>query len=158
MTNGRRSGTDVPRTEQPPPGKKACGGGGSGGDGGGGNSTSKSGSIGKMFFKTKLCSEFRAGTCPYIANCNFAHGMEELRKPPGKQRRWWGRQRSGQQQHKQEIVVAHEGSMEQWKDHQIPIMIHDLRAYKDCPPSRAAPMQCKARESVTVSPSPTVGG
>ncbi|EFJ24929.1 hypothetical protein SELMODRAFT_16790, partial [Selaginella moellendorffii] len=37
---------------------------------------------GTIFFKTKLCSRFRAGTCPYITNCNFAHGMEELRKPP----------------------------------------------------------------------------
>lgn len=37
---------------------------------------------GSIFFKTKLCCKFRAGTCPYNSNCNFAHGMEELRKPP----------------------------------------------------------------------------
>ncbi|KAF6140942.1 hypothetical protein GIB67_030153 [Kingdonia uniflora] len=42
----------------------------------------KSRLIGKMFFKTKLCCKFRNGTCPYITNCNFAHGIEELRKPP----------------------------------------------------------------------------
>ncbi|CAI0472878.1 unnamed protein product [Linum tenue] len=48
--------------------------------------------IGKMFFKTKLCCKFRAGTCPYITNCNFAHNMEELRRPPPN----W-----------QEIVAAH---------------------------------------------------
>lgn len=38
--------------------------------------------MGSIFFKTKLCSRFRAGNCPYNTNCNFAHGMEELRKPP----------------------------------------------------------------------------
>lgn len=42
----------------------------------------KSKGTGRMFFKTKLCCKFRAGTCPYSTNCNFAHGMEELRKPP----------------------------------------------------------------------------
>ncbi|RID45926.1 hypothetical protein BRARA_I02620 [Brassica rapa] len=49
--------------------------------------------IGKMFFKTKLCCKFRAGTCPYVTNCNFAHTVEELRRPPPN----W-----------QEIVAAHE--------------------------------------------------
>ncbi|WJX87794.1 hypothetical protein P8452_69948 [Trifolium repens] len=49
--------------------------------------------IGKMFFKTKLCCKFRVGTCPYITNCNFAHSVEELRRPPAN----W-----------QEIVAAHE--------------------------------------------------
>lgn len=38
--------------------------------------------MGSMFYKTKLCSRFRSGNCPYNTNCNFAHGMEELRKPP----------------------------------------------------------------------------
>nr|CAB3480089.1 unnamed protein product [Digitaria exilis] len=61
---GDRNPSSRAGSEQPSPGKKARGGGG-------GNSTSKSRSIGKMFFKTKLCCEFRAGTCPYIANCNF---------------------------------------------------------------------------------------
>lgn len=55
--------------------------------------TSKSKAIGKMFFKTKLCCKFRNGTCPYITNCNFAHSIEELRRPPPN----W-----------QEIVAAHE--------------------------------------------------
>lgn len=54
---------------------------------------SKSKAIGKMFFKTKLCCKFRNGTCPYITNCNFAHSIEELRRPPAN----W-----------QEIVAAHE--------------------------------------------------
>ncbi|CAJ1940393.1 unnamed protein product [Sphenostylis stenocarpa] len=57
-----------------------------------GNSN-RSKAIGKMFFKTKLCCKFRAGTCPYITNCNFAHSIEELRRPPPN----W-----------QEIVAAHE--------------------------------------------------
>ncbi|KAG0562574.1 hypothetical protein KC19_9G156700 [Ceratodon purpureus] len=38
--------------------------------------------MGSIFYKTKLCSRFRSGNCPYNSNCNFAHGMEELRKPP----------------------------------------------------------------------------
>ncbi|KAL4384158.1 hypothetical protein GQ457_15G008300 [Hibiscus cannabinus] len=54
---------------------------------------SRSKAIGKMFFKTKLCCKFRAGTCPYVTNCNFAHSIEELRRPP---HNW------------QEIVAAHE--------------------------------------------------
>ncbi|XP_022738212.1 zinc finger CCCH domain-containing protein 12-like [Durio zibethinus] len=53
----------------------------------------RSKAIGKIFFKTKLCCKFRAGTCPYITNCNFAHSIEELRRPPPN----W-----------QEIVAAHE--------------------------------------------------
>lgn len=55
--------------------------------------SSRSKAIGKMFFKTKLCCKFRAGTCPYVTNCNFAHSIEELRRPPPN----W-----------QEIVAAHE--------------------------------------------------
>ncbi|XP_061343853.1 zinc finger CCCH domain-containing protein 56-like [Gastrolobium bilobum] len=58
-----------------------------------GSSNNRSKAIGKMFFKTKLCCKFRAGTCPYITNCNFAHSIEELRRPPPN----W-----------QEIVAAHE--------------------------------------------------
>ncbi|KAE9607013.1 hypothetical protein Lal_00026365 [Lupinus albus] len=57
------------------------------------SSNNRSKAIGKMFFKTKLCCKFRAGTCPYVTNCNFAHSIEELRRPPPN----W-----------QEIVAAHE--------------------------------------------------
>ncbi|XP_044503961.1 zinc finger CCCH domain-containing protein 12-like isoform X1 [Mangifera indica] len=57
------------------------------------DANSKSKAIGKMFFKTKLCCKFRNGTCPYVTNCNFAHSIEELRRPPPN----W-----------QEIVAAHE--------------------------------------------------
>ncbi|KAJ7554824.1 hypothetical protein O6H91_05G010900 [Diphasiastrum complanatum] len=62
--------------------------GGGSGTQGGQNGGSGSGpmrgrsSTGSIFFKTKLCARFRAGNCPYNSNCNFAHGMEELRKPP----------------------------------------------------------------------------
>lgn len=35
-----------------------------------------------MFFKTRICEKFIQGTCPYGSNCNFAHGAEEVRKPP----------------------------------------------------------------------------
>ncbi|TXG54284.1 hypothetical protein EZV62_019540 [Acer yangbiense] len=72
--------------EQPPNKKSRSGGSGP-------DVNSKSKAIGKMFFKTKLCCKFRNGTCPYITNCNFAHSIEELRRPPPN----W-----------QEIVAAHE--------------------------------------------------
>lgn len=127
---------------------------------------SKSKALGKMFFKTKLCCKFRSGTCPYITNCNFAHGMEELRKPPPN----W-----------QEIVAAHEESSlpEPREEHQIPILtsspgaVDGQRPYKGrhckkfyteegCPYGDMCTFmhdeQLKARESVTISLSPTVGG
>jgi len=153
-------------SEQPPPGKKPRGGGGPSGGGDAGN-TSKSRAIGKMFFKTKLCCKFRAGTCPYVTNCNFAHGMEELRKPPPN----W-----------QEIVAAHEEAPETREEHQIPIMTSSTvvpgdtasgRAYKGrhckkfyteegCPYGDACTFlhdeQSKARESVAISLSPSVAG
>ncbi|KAL5219766.1 hypothetical protein ABZP36_024479 [Zizania latifolia] len=152
-------------SEQPPTSKKPRGAASGGGDGGG--NTSKSRAIGKMFFKTKLCCKFRTGTCPYVTNCNFAHGMEELRKPPPN----W-----------QEIVEAHEEAMEQREEHQIPILTssgpatgdsNSGRAYKGrhckkfyteegCPYGDACTFlhdeQSKARESVAISLSPTVGG
>ncbi|XP_021858419.2 zinc finger CCCH domain-containing protein 39 [Spinacia oleracea] len=37
---------------------------------------------GKIFFKTRLCAKFRMGQCRNGENCNFAHGEEDLRKPP----------------------------------------------------------------------------
>ncbi|KAL0696001.1 hypothetical protein Bca4012_063181 [Brassica carinata] len=73
--------------------------------------------IGKMFFKTKLCCKFRAGTCPYVTNCNFAHTVEELRRPPPN----W-----------QEIVAAHEeersgsgtpAAVEPREEYQIPSLV-----------------------------------
>ncbi|XP_008785025.1 zinc finger CCCH domain-containing protein 39-like [Phoenix dactylifera] len=35
-----------------------------------------------VFFKTRLCQKFKARSCPWGGNCNFAHGIEELRQPP----------------------------------------------------------------------------
>ncbi|KAK9697799.1 hypothetical protein RND81_08G062000 [Saponaria officinalis] len=37
---------------------------------------------GRIFFKTRLCVKFRMGQCRNGENCNFAHGDEDLRKPP----------------------------------------------------------------------------
>ncbi|KNA14384.1 hypothetical protein SOVF_107930 [Spinacia oleracea] len=124
--------------------------------------------IGKMFYKTKLCCKFRAGVCPYVTNCNFAHGLEELRKPPPN----W-----------QEIVAAHEEergvTVEQREEHQIPtISTSELRnesprTYKGrhckkfyteegCPYGENCTFlhdeQSRARESVAISVNPTVGG
>ncbi|XP_057970038.1 zinc finger CCCH domain-containing protein 56-like [Malania oleifera] len=135
-----------------------------------GSGSSRSKAIGKMFFKTKLCCKFRAGVCPYITNCNFAHGIEELRRPPPN----W-----------QEIVAAHEEERggvvvePPREEHQIPTFSSsDLRGesqrsykgrhckkfYTDegCPYGDNCTFlhdeQSRARESVAISLSPTVGG
>lgn len=126
----------------------------------------RSKAIGKMFFKTKLCCKFRAGVCPYITNCNFAHGLEELRKPPPN----W-----------QEIVTAHEGGVgfENYREeHQIPIMTspesradfqrshkgrHCKKFYTEegCPFGDSCTYihdeQARSRESVAISVTPTMG-
>lgn len=122
--------------------------------------------IGKMFFKTKLCCKFRMGTCPYITNCNFAHGAEELRKPPPN----W-----------QEIVAGQDddrGPSEPREEHQIPSLSSSgmggetQRSYKGrhckkfyteegCPYGDMCTFlhdeQSKARESVAISLGPTAG-
>ncbi|PIM99565.1 CCCH-type Zn-finger protein [Handroanthus impetiginosus] len=127
--------------------------------------SNRSKAIGKMFYKTKLCCKFRAGTCPYITNCNFAHSIEELRKPPPN----W-----------QEIVAAHEddrgASSEPREEFQIPIVgVTDdaQRSYKGrhckkfyteegCPYGENCTFlhdeQSKARESVAISLGPGSGG
>ncbi|XP_031117591.1 zinc finger CCCH domain-containing protein 56-like [Ipomoea triloba] len=128
----------------------------------------RSKAIGKMFFKTKLCCKFRAGVCPYITNCNFAHGLEELRKPPPN----W-----------QEIVTAHESDrggapVESREEHQIPILSSPdsraefQRSYKGrhckkfyteegCPFGDSCTFlhdeQSRSRESVAISVTPTAG-
>ncbi|XP_024375302.1 zinc finger CCCH domain-containing protein 12 isoform X1 [Physcomitrium patens] len=69
-------------------GGSAAGGAGLADFGAVGSSSAGAGAVGRgrgmgsIFYKTKLCSRFRSGNCPYSTNCNFAHGMEELRKPP----------------------------------------------------------------------------
>ncbi|KDP32373.1 hypothetical protein JCGZ_13298 [Jatropha curcas] len=35
-----------------------------------------------IFFKTRMCAKFRSGNCRNGENCNFAHGMQDLRQPP----------------------------------------------------------------------------
>ncbi|KAL9271139.1 Zinc finger CCCH domain-containing protein, partial [Drosera capensis] len=133
-------------------------------------SSSRSKAIGRMFFKTKLCCKFRAGVCPYVTNCNFAHGAEELRRPLPN----W-----------QEIVAAHGGEergvlFEQQlrEEHQIPTIStsdsrgESQRSYKGrhckkfyteegCPFGENCTFlhdeQSRVRESVAISVSPTVG-
>ncbi|KAA8522042.1 hypothetical protein F0562_012644 [Nyssa sinensis] len=131
-------------------------------------SSNRSKAIGKMFFKTKLCCKFRAGTCPYITNCNFAHSIEELRRPPPN----W-----------QEIVATHEEeravSSEPVEEFQIPsigssgFVGETQRSYKGrhckkfyteegCPYGDNCTFlhdeQSKARESVAISLGPGTGG
>ncbi|XP_059640330.1 zinc finger CCCH domain-containing protein 12 [Cornus florida] len=131
-------------------------------------SSNRSKAIGKMFFKTKLCCKFRAGTCPYVTNCNFAHSVEELRRPPPN----W-----------QEIVAAHEEdrgvTSEPREEFQIPALSSagfsgdSQRSYKGrhckkfyteegCPYGDNCTFlhdeQSKARESVAISLGPGTGG
>ncbi|KAL2338344.1 hypothetical protein Fmac_012790 [Flemingia macrophylla] len=35
-----------------------------------------------IFFKTRICAKFRIGACRNGENCNFAHGIEDMRQPP----------------------------------------------------------------------------
>ncbi|CAI9095332.1 OLC1v1031262C1 [Oldenlandia corymbosa var. corymbosa] len=129
------------------------------------SASNRSKAIGKMFYKTKLCCKFRAGTCPYVTNCNFAHSIEELRKPPPN----W-----------QEIVAAHEEeraiSMEPREEFQIPSLVGGVesqRNYKGrhckkfyteegCPYGDNCTFlhdeQSKARESEAISLGPGTGG
>ncbi|KAK6941620.1 Zinc finger, CCCH-type [Dillenia turbinata] len=37
---------------------------------------------GKIFFKTRMCAKFKVGLCRNGESCNFAHGIEDMRKPP----------------------------------------------------------------------------
>ena len=130
--------------------------------------SNRSKAIGKMFFKTKLCCKFRAGTCPYVTNCNFAHSVQELRRPPPN----W-----------QEIVAAHDEergvSSEPREEFQIPSLgsssfgVDTQRSYKGrhckkfytdegCPYGDNCTFlhdeQSKARESVAISLGPGAGG
>ncbi|OIW19748.1 hypothetical protein TanjilG_18558 [Lupinus angustifolius] len=38
--------------------------------------------MGHIFYKTRMCINFRLGSCTNGENCNFAHGVEDMRKPP----------------------------------------------------------------------------
>lgn len=35
-----------------------------------------------IFFKTRMCAKFKMGLCRNGENCNFAHGVEDMRQPP----------------------------------------------------------------------------
>ncbi|KAL2461560.1 Zinc finger CCCH domain-containing protein 12 [Abeliophyllum distichum] len=127
--------------------------------------SNRSKAIGKMFYKTKLCCKFRIGSCPYITNCNFAHSVEELRKPPPN----W-----------QDLVAAHDDehgpSSEPREEFQIPILTggeEAQRSYKGrhckkfyteegCPYGENCTFlhdeQSRARESVAISLGTGAGG
>lgn len=130
--------------------------------------------MGKMFFKTKLCGKFRVGVCPYITNCNFAHGMEELRRPPPN----W--QDIVATQHNYDEAEPLASSPPRREEHQIPILSlsemrgsESQRTYKGrhckkfyteegCLYGDSCTFlhdeQSRSRESVAISLSPTVGG
>eukprot|EP00252_Welwitschia_mirabilis_P005582 TRINITY_DN16048_c0_g1_i1.p1 TRINITY_DN16048_c0_g1~~TRINITY_DN16048_c0_g1_i1.p1 ORF type:complete len:463 (+),score=116.18 TRINITY_DN16048_c0_g1_i1:646-2034(+) len=133
---------------------------------GGGSGGGRAKGTGRMFFKTKLCCKFKQGTCPYSSNCNFAHGMEELRKPPPN----W-----------QEIVAQQEedrAERERRAENQIPCVsssngggdmqrYHKTRLCKKFYTDEGCPYgdRCnfvhddqRSRESVTISLGPTPSG
>lgn len=35
-----------------------------------------------IFYKTRLCANFKNGACRNGENCNYAHGIEDIRQPP----------------------------------------------------------------------------
>lgn len=35
-----------------------------------------------IFWKTRMCAKFKIGMCRNGENCNFAHGVEDMRQPP----------------------------------------------------------------------------
>ncbi|KAI4344100.1 hypothetical protein L6164_011370 [Bauhinia variegata] len=35
-----------------------------------------------IFFKTRMCAKFKMGMCRNGENCNFAHGIQDVRQPP----------------------------------------------------------------------------
>ncbi|XP_031373908.1 zinc finger CCCH domain-containing protein 39 isoform X2 [Punica granatum] len=69
-----------------------------------------------IFFKTRMCAKFKMGTCRNGENCNFAHGIEDMRQPPPN----W-----------QELVGAREDdhrSSDNWDDDQK--IIHKMKLCK----------------------------
>ncbi|GMH30701.1 hypothetical protein Nepgr_032544 [Nepenthes gracilis] len=111
--------------------------------------------VGKIFFKTRLCAKFRIGQCKNGENCNFAHGEEDLRKPPPN----W-----------QELVaggIQEDSGNENWNDDER--IIHRMRICKkfyngeECPygercnflhrdpPSKSRDVSGRFRENVHAS-------
>ncbi|KAL9176196.1 hypothetical protein ABFS82_02G163500 [Erythranthe guttata] len=135
-------------------------------------SSNRSKAIGKMFYKTKLCCKFRIGTCPYITNCNFAHNMEELRKPPPN----WQEIVAAAAAHEEEQGGGGGLTSGQREEYQIPILgvgdeaqrnykgRHCKKFYTEegCPYGESCTFlhdeQSKTRESVAISLGPGSGG
>lgn len=46
------------------------------------NPPSNRGGTSHIFFKTRMCAKFKMGMCRNGENCNFAHGIEDMRQPP----------------------------------------------------------------------------
>ncbi|KAE9601827.1 putative transcription factor C3H family [Lupinus albus] len=54
---------------------------------------------GHIFFKTRMCTKFRLGSCRNGENCNFAHGIEDMRQPPPNWQELVGLRGSNEEQH-----------------------------------------------------------
>ncbi|GKV06405.1 hypothetical protein SLEP1_g18303 [Rubroshorea leprosula] len=116
--------------------------------------------INNIFFKTRMCAKFRMGACRNGENCNFAHGMEDLRQPPPNwQELVGGREVGGRE-------WDEERPMESWNDDQK--IIHRMKLCKkfyngeECPygdrcnflheaPTRYRDDSMKFRESSAIS-------
>lgn len=116
----------------------------------------KSVSIGRMFFKTKLCSRLRSGTCPHVKNCSFAHGMEELRRTPTN----WPEIDGRREEHRIPILTSSAGMMD-WQRSYKGKHCKKFYTAEGCPYGDMCSFlhdeQLKDRESVAINLSPTVG-
>ncbi|OIW18569.1 hypothetical protein TanjilG_13321 [Lupinus angustifolius] len=66
------------------------------------NASNKGGSgTGHIFFKTRMCAKFRLGSCRNGENCNFAHGVEDMRQPPPNWQELVGNAGSNEEQQQQ---------------------------------------------------------
>jgi hypothetical protein len=46
------------------------------------NKSSETKGTSHIFYKTRICAKFTEGNCKNGEHCTFAHGVEDLRKPP----------------------------------------------------------------------------
>ncbi|XP_058732592.1 zinc finger CCCH domain-containing protein 39-like [Vicia villosa] len=125
---------------------------------------------GNIFFKTRICTKFGFGTCRNGENCTFAHGVDEIRKPPPNwQELVRPRMQLGGNSNDDQKVIPTEERMQlgrNWNDDQK--IIHEMKLCKkyyngeECPygdkcnflhedPAMFRDDSCETRESSAIS-------